>query len=71
MAHVVLKTTGMHCMSCVMLIQMNVGDLDGVEAVKADLASGTTEVDYDSELTDVQAIVDEIVRSGYGAEPVG
>lgn len=68
MAHVSLKTTGMHCMSCSMLIQMNVGDLAGVEAVTAELASGMTEVDYDPALTDAQTIIDEIIRSGYGAE---
>lgn len=68
MAHVTLKTTGMHCMSCSMLIQMNVSDLEGVENVTADLASGITEVDYDAAVIDTQEIVDEIVRSGYGAE---
>ena len=66
--HVTLTTTGMHCMSCSMLIQMNVGEIEGVEAVKADLASGTTEVDFDPEKTDVDAIIAEIVKSGYGAE---
>lgn len=71
MAHVSLRTTGMHCMSCAMLIQMNVGDLDGVDAVDADLASGMTEVDYDPAVVDVETIVDEIVRSGYGAEAAG
>ncbi len=68
MAHVRLKTTGMHCMSCSMLIQMNVGELDGVESVNADLASGMTDVEFDESAVDVQAIVDEIVRAGYGAE---
>ncbi|MBA4370103.1 MAG: copper chaperone [Coriobacteriaceae bacterium] len=66
--HVTLKTTGMHCMSCSMLIQMNVGDLEGVEGVKADLASGTTEVDFDPDKVDIHAIIAEIVKSGYGAE---
>ncbi len=68
MAHVQLKTTGMHCMSCSMLIQMNVGDVEGVESVVADLGSGMTDVDFDDEKVDVQAIIDEIVRAGYGAE---
>ncbi len=68
MASVTLKTTGMHCMSCSMLIQMNVGDLEGVDSVVADLASGVTEVEYDPAKVDVRSIVDEIVRAGYGAE---
>lgn len=68
MSRVQLKTTGMHCMSCSMLIQMNVGDLDGVDSVTADLASGMTDVDFDDTKVDVQTIIDEIVRAGYGAE---
>lgn len=70
MAHVTLNTTGMHCGSCAMLIRMNVGDIEGVESVSVDLASATTEVEYDPAVLDVQRIVDEIVASGYGAEPV-
>ncbi|TLM67399.1 MAG: heavy-metal-associated domain-containing protein [Actinobacteria bacterium] len=69
-AHVSIKTTGMHCMSCATLIQLNVGDLEGVDSVKTDLGTGITEVDYDPGVTDVQRIVDEITAAGYGAEPV-
>jgi copper chaperone CopZ len=65
---VTLKTTGMHCGSCAMLIQMNVGDLAGVSAVKADAASGTTEVTFDDAVVTVDEIAGEIVKAGYGVE---
>jgi copper chaperone CopZ len=63
-----LKTTGMHCGSCSMLIEMNVSDLDGVESVTSDFHSGTTEVTYDADKTTPEAITAEIVKAGYGVE---
>lgn len=66
-----IKTTGMHCPSCSMLIEMNVGDLPGVLSVKASNADGMTSVDYDPAQIDVSAIVKEIRDAGYGAELLG
>lgn len=67
-AQVSIATTGMHCRSCTMLIEMNVGELDGVASVQADAATGTTSVSYDPELIDVDTIVGAIRASGYGAD---
>jgi Cu+-exporting ATPase len=61
-------TSGMHCPSCSMLIQMDVSDLDGVESVKADHAAGLTEVTYDADVVVPDEIVQAIVKAGYGAE---
>lgn len=63
-----LLTTGMHCPSCSMLIQMDVGDLDGVADVAADHRTGITEVVYDDAITGPDAIIATIVKAGYGAE---
>ncbi len=65
-----MKTTGMHCQSCSMLIEMNVGDLDGVENVKSDYRTGMTEVSYDPDRTSPKEIESEIEKSGYGVESV-
>jgi len=51
-----------------MLIQMALEDLDGVKSAKADHVAGTTEVVYDPDVTDPDALVAEIVKAGYGAE---
>jgi copper chaperone len=64
-----LDTTGMHCQSCAMLIDMSVGDLDGVSEVHSDYAAGTTDVTFDDEKVSVDRIVDEIAKAGYGATP--
>lgn len=61
-------TTGMHCRSCSMLIEMSVSDLPGVEAVTADNTAGLTVVTYDPTAVTPDMIVAEIVKAGYGAE---
>jgi len=62
-----LKTDGMHCPSCSMLIEMNVSDLPGVESVRASHADGKTTVVFDPDTTTVEAIVAEIKTAGYDA----
>ena len=61
-------TTGMHCPSCSMLIQMDVSDLDGVADVTSDHRTGVTEVVYDDDVTSPDAIIATITKAGYGAE---
>jgi copper chaperone len=70
MATTKIKTTGMHCPSCSMLIEMNVGDMPGVEEVRASQADCLTVVTYDASRTDANRIADEIRAAGYGAEIV-
>ena len=60
-------TTGMHCPSCSMLIQMDVSDLDGVTDVMSDHRTGLTEVVYDDDVTGPEAIIATIAKAGYGA----
>lgn len=62
-----LETSGMHCKSCAMLIEMTVGELPGVASVKADVDAGETTVTYDPDLVDVDTVIGEIVKAGYGA----
>jgi len=63
-----LRTTGMHCQSCSMLVQMNVEELPGVASVASDFRTGMTEVTYDPDQLTVENIVETIVAAGYGAE---
>lgn len=64
-----LSTTGMHCPSCSMLVDMTLDDLDGVVESKTDHASGVTVVSFESDKTDVEAIIGAIRSVGYDAEP--
>jgi len=60
-----LKTTGMHCRSCSMLVDMTVGELEGVEHVETDYVSGDTNVEFDGEKVTVDDIVAAIRSAGY------
>ena len=68
MESIVLKTSGMHCGSCSMLIEMTVDDLPGISLVKADYGKGTTLVEFDTALVSLGQIVAAIKDAGYGAE---
>jgi len=63
-----IKTTGTHCSSCSMLIEMNVSDLPGVSEVRASHADGVATVTFDPSAVDAEAIAEEIRKAGYGAE---
>jgi len=63
-----LKTTGMHCSSCSMLVDLTLGDLPGVVTSKTDHASGDTVVSFDSDIVGVDGLIDAIREVGYDAE---
>jgi copper chaperone CopZ len=63
-----IKTSGTHCSSCSMLIEMNVSDLPGIESVKASHADNLTVVTYDPAAVDAETIAQEIRNAGYDAE---
>lgn len=64
-----LKTGGMHCSSCSMLIQMSVDDLPGIDEATADYGSGRTRVRFEPALVSSEQIVAAIRDAGYTAEP--
>ena len=63
-----LATSGMHCSSCSMLIDMTLGDPAGVEDSKTDHATGVTVVTYDDSLVTADEIIGAIRSVGYEAE---
>ena len=62
------KTSGMHCASCSMLVDLTLGDLDGVSDSKTDHATGDTVVTFDSDTVTTYAIIEAIRGAGYEAE---
>jgi len=65
-----LVTSGLHCTSCSMLVDLTVGDLEGVVDVKTDHATGDTVVRFDEESITVEKIIDAIRGVGYDAEQI-
>ena len=68
MESVDVATSGMHCGSCSMLIEMDVSELDGVASVRADHATGVTHVEFDPAKVSTEQIVATIRGAGYEAE---
>jgi Cu+-exporting ATPase len=62
-----LGTTGMHCGSCAMLIDMTLGDLEGVSEVKTEYSSGVTTVTYDSAILSENDLLIAVRSAGYDA----
>jgi copper chaperone len=59
---------GMHCQSCVKLIESGVGSLEGVESVKVDLIKNNAQVRFDAETISLGEIKKEIVNLGYNID---
>ena len=64
-----LKTTGMHCRSCSMMVDMTVAEIEGVGDVQTDHVSGDTVVTFDNDQTNLDVIINAIREAGYDAEP--
>lgn len=62
-----LSTSGMHCGSCGMLIDMTLSDLPGVHDVRTDYASGITTVTCDPALVSEDDLVAAVSSVGYAA----
>ncbi|MBB4823428.1 copper chaperone [Sporosarcina luteola] len=60
----VLKVEGMSCGHCVNAIESSVGELNGVSAVKVDLAQHEVTVEFDNEDT-LKQIKETIEDQGY------
>ncbi|GKV56889.1 copper chaperone CopZ [Sporosarcina sp. NCCP-2222] len=60
----VLKVEGMSCGHCVNAIESSVGELEGVSAVKVDLANHKVTVEFDKEDT-LTKIKETIEDQGY------
>jgi copper chaperone len=68
-AVVTLSVEGMHCGSCVALIEEVLGEQAGVSSASVDLDSARAVVEYDPSQLDVGRIQAAIVEAGYAASP--
>lgn len=63
-----LKIDGMHCNSCVMNIEFDLEDVEGVKSAKASLVKQECEVEFDEEKINEQIIIQTIQKTGYQAQ---
>lgn len=70
-ARAVLAVSGMHCASCVTLIEESLAEQVGVTDVSVDLDTGRARVDYDAATIDVEHLCAVVADVGYVATPSG
>lgn len=61
----VLQVSGMSCGHCEMSVQEALGELPGVERVKADHATGRVEVAYDEDRVGDEQFGEAVEEAGY------
>ena len=65
MKNVELKIKGMHCKSCVMLINDSLSDIKGVKSSEVSLEKNTAKISYDEKLVKEQDLISTIEKEGY------
>jgi len=65
MKHVKLNVEGMHCGGCESIIENALASLDGIEQVSADYPTGSVDIRFDNDKTDLAEIQKTIEESGY------
>jgi len=59
------EVIGMHCTSCARLVEMAVGELEGVVSVKVDYPSGRASVEYDPGSVAAAELNKAVEEAGY------
>lgn len=62
-----MKIAGMHCESCVKLVERALSRSAGVDSAVVNFAAGKASVFYDPDVTDPLTLVREVEKKGYGA----
>ena len=65
MENIKIKTKGMHCTSCEMLVKEALEELDGVNRAGVSFESGIIIVDFDENKVTKEELVEIIKQEGY------
>ncbi|MGL6114748.1 MAG: heavy metal translocating P-type ATPase [Cetobacterium sp.] len=68
--HVRLKIDGIHCQSCVALIEKILPKLKGIEKVTVNLATNIGEITYDSQILKLSEILNKLEELGFKGEKI-
>lgn len=60
-----LKLSGMHCSSCAVNIDLVLEDVEGVYDSKTHFARSFTQISFDPNKTNIDALIREIAKLGY------
>lgn len=67
MSHKTIDVPNISCGHCVMTIERELGELDGVTAVNADAATKRVSVEWDEDVIDWTAVTDLLDEIGFPA----
>ena len=70
-ASVEILIEGMHCGSCVALVEETLTEHDGVRSASVDLDAGKATIGYDPAVVDVSTLTAAIQEAGYAATTAG
>ncbi|WP_217348984.1 heavy metal translocating P-type ATPase [Prosthecochloris sp. GSB1] len=65
-----LKITGMHCESCVRVVERALAKASGVREASVNFAAGKATITYDPSMTDSARLVREVEKTGFGARHI-
>jgi copper chaperone len=68
MTKIKIKTKGMHCGSCEILVKDALEELEGVNKAEASHESGVVSVDFDENKTNEKEIIEIVKLEGYEIE---
>ena len=63
--------TGMSCSACSSAVEKSVKKLDGINSIEVSLLTNSMTADFDTLKTDEQAIINAVIKAGYGASVHG
>jgi copper chaperone CopZ len=66
-----MQISGMHCGSCVALIEETLGDEPAVAGAQVDLDTGRASVRFDPAVTSLASLCTVVTELGYPASPAG
>jgi len=66
-----LAIKGMHCASCVTVVERGLKKTDGVTNARVNLATETAEVEFDKSKVDESQLIEAVKKKGYGATVFG
>lgn len=59
------KIKGMHCKSCIMIVNENLTDIKGVKKASVSLEKNNAVVEFDDKLVKEKQLIDAIEKDGY------
>lgn len=68
MKKIQLQITGIHCASCVNVIEKNLAKREGIKASVVNFALEQANVEYDENILSEQEVMDVVTKAGYKAE---